>query len=367
MEVHEPTLGDVIGERYLIEQVLGRGGFGVVYRARHLHMDRPVALKVLLTTFAEAEPSAVERFRREARIAASLAYPNTVRLFDYGETERGVFYIAMELLHGRTLTSLLETEGPLQPARAIHIITQALYALMEAHAHGIVHRDIKPDNLMLAPLAYDPDHVKVMDFGIAKMVSDEHESEITRAGLTLGTPRYMPVEQIRGDQLTAATDLYAVGLVLCEMLTGRHVHEGHVAMDLVMAILEGPTLSMAAYTNIPAGLRAVIERAAAKDAADRFGTAREFLSALRPWSVDAEAASGGLEKTQMLAAKSRAGAGAGAQKTANAPQEAPTALRPAVFSEPLLTPQADTARASLVLQGVTVGLVLLLIVLTLAR
>jgi serine/threonine protein kinase len=367
MQVREPAIGDIIGERYLIEQVLGRGGFGVVYRARHLHMDRPVALKVLLTTYAAAEPSAVERFRREARIAASLAYPNTVRLFDYGETERGVFYIAMELLHGRTLTAMLETEGPLQPARAIHIVSQALYALMEAHAHGIVHRDIKPDNLMLTPLAYDQDHVKVMDFGIAKMVSDEHESQITRAGLTLGTPRYMPVEQIRGDHLTAATDLYAVGLVLCEMLTGRHVHEGNVAMDLVMAILEGPTLSMAAYTNIPGGLRAVIEQAAAKDAADRFGTAREFLTALAPWSVDAEVASGGLEKTQMLESKRAAGAKSGPEKTGDPVRDAPTALRPAVFSEPLLTPQADTARASLVLQGVTVALVVLLLLLTLFR
>ncbi|MCB9727171.1 MAG: protein kinase [Deltaproteobacteria bacterium] len=366
MEVREPTVGDVIAERYTIEQVLGRGGFGVVFRARHIDMDRPVALKVLLTTYARAEPSAVDRFRREARIAASLAYPNTVRLFDYGETDEGVFFIAMELLHGRTLTSLLETEGPLTPARAVHIASQTLYALTEAHAHGIVHRDIKPDNIMLTPLAYDPDHVKVMDFGIAKMVSEEHESQITRAGLTLGTPRYMPIEQIRGEHLTAATDLYAVGLVLGEMLTGEHAYDGDSAMDLVMAILDGPAFSLADHPEIPADLRAVVERAAAKEPSARYASARELLAALAPWRASesgapapaprqtpARAASGPEAPTQMI----------------DAPRQpaAPTALRPAVFSEPQLTPQADAARASLILQGVTISMLLLLILITLFK
>jgi serine/threonine protein kinase len=257
----------------------------------------------------------------------------------------------------------MEREGPLVPERAIHIVNQALYALMEAHAHGIVHRDIKPDNLMLTPLAYDPDHVKVMDFGIAKMVSDEHESQITRAGLTLGTPRYMPIEQIRGDQLTAATDLYAVGLVLCEMLTGRHVHDGEVAMDLVMAILEGPTLSMAAYPTVPAGLRAVIERAAAKEPKDRYQSARDLLTALAPWSTAAGAPSAAMAKTQMLEAPATPSKPAAAHRA----HDEPTALRPATFSEPVLTPAADSARAGLVLQAVTVGLLVLLLLITLFK
>jgi serine/threonine protein kinase len=157
MQVREPAIGDVIGDRYHIEQVLGRGGFGVVYRARHIDMDRPVALKVLLTTYAAAEPSAVERFRREARIAASLAYPNTVRLFDYGETDQGVFFIAMELLHGRTLTSLLEREGPLVPgAGDPHRQSGALRADGGARSRASSHRDIKPDNLMLTAARLRP-------------------------------------------------------------------------------------------------------------------------------------------------------------------------------------------------------------------
>ncbi len=168
-DVHEPRPGQTIAGRYLVESELGRGGFGVVFRGRHLEVDRPVAIKVLLRTFAAAETTAVERFRREAVLAASLTYPNTVQVYDYGETDEGVFFIVMELLNGRPLAEVLAAEGPLAPRRAVHIVEQALFTLMEAHSEGIVHRDIKPDNIMLTPLAFDPDFVKVMDFGIAKM------------------------------------------------------------------------------------------------------------------------------------------------------------------------------------------------------
>jgi predicted Ser/Thr protein kinase len=277
-KVVEPVPGDILGTNYLIESELGRGGFGVVFKARHVDIERVVAIKVLLATYARKDPSAKERFRREATIAASLNYPNSLRVFDYGETGDGVFYLVMEFLKGTELTKLLQREGRLPIQRALHIIRQVLYALSEAHMRGIVHRDIKPDNIMLVELAYDPDHVKVMDFGIAKMV--DSGEQITRAGITLGTPRYMPVEQLKGERLTPATDLYAVGLVLYEMLVGASAFDAATPVDLALQVMRGPTVKVPAEAGVPPALAQVIEKAAARDTHDRFQTAGEFLDAL---------------------------------------------------------------------------------------
>lgn len=278
MDIREPRPGEVLGQHYVIESELGRGGFGVVFKARHLDIDRMVALKVLLATYGQKDPTAVDRFRREARIAASLSYPNTVRVFDYGETDEGVFYLIMEFVQGKDLTQVIAREGRIPVRRSIHIARQILHAMMEAHSRGIVHRDIKPDNVMLVPLGYDPDFVKVMDFGIAKMVTGGQT--LTQAGLTLGTPRYMPLEQLKGADVTPATDLYAVGLVLYEMLLGRPAFDGDSAVDCALKVMESPSLRVAAEDGIPRELAVVIERACAKDAEDRFQSAREFLNAL---------------------------------------------------------------------------------------
>lgn len=278
MKVQEPRPGEIIGHNYIIESELGRGGFGVVFKARHLDIDRVVALKVLLATYARKDPSAVERFRREATIAASLDYPNTVRVFDYGETEEGIFYIIMEYVQGKDLSHLLAREGRLGVRRSVHIIRQVLHAMMEAHSRGIVHRDIKPDNIMLLPLGYDPEFVKVMDFGIAKMV---HGGEsLTQAGITLGTPRYMPVEQLKGAELTPATDLYATGLVLYEMLVGESPFTGETAVDVAVNVMESPSLRVPASAGLAPALVALLEKASAKHAEERFQSAREFLNAL---------------------------------------------------------------------------------------
>jgi serine/threonine protein kinase len=277
-EVREPQPGELIGEHYVIEKEIGRGGFGVVFKARHSDIGRVVACKVLLATSANKEPSALERFRREATIAASLDYPNTVRVFDYGETDEGIFYIIMEFVAGKPLLDILTEHGSISPKRAVHILRQLLYALSEAHAQGFVHRDVKPENMMIAPLAYDPDFVKVMDFGIAKMVGGGES--ITQAGITLGTPRYMPVEQLKGQDLTPATDLYAAGLVLYEMLIGRPAFEAPTAVDAAVNVMQGPSLTVPPDSGIPDGLRAIIERACQKQAEDRYQHAAEFLAAL---------------------------------------------------------------------------------------
>lgn len=278
MTVREPQPGEVLGQSYLLDKELGRGGFGVVFKARHLTIERIVAIKVLLATFAKKDPTAKERFRREATIAASLDYPNSLRIFDYGETDEGVFYLVMEYLQGQELAKLIRQAGPLPIPRSIHIIRQVLHALMEAHSRGIVHRDIKPDNVMLISLAYDPDYVKVMDFGIAKM-ADAGE-QITRAGITLGTPRYMPVEQLKGERLTPATDLYAVGLVLYEMLLAKPAFDGDSAVDIALTVMRGGTLKVPPDATLPPELAALIEKASARAPEDRFQSAREMLEAL---------------------------------------------------------------------------------------
>jgi len=289
MDIREPRPGEILGQHYIIDSELGRGGFGVVFRARHTDIDRLVALKVLLATYGKKDPTAVERFRREATIAASLSYPNTVRVFDYGETREGVFYLVMEFVQGRDLTHAIAREGRIGLHRAVHICRQILRAMMEAHSRGIVHRDIKPDNVMLVPLGYDPDFVKVMDFGIAKMVTGGAET-LTQAGLTLGTPRYMPIEQLRGEDVTPATDLYAVGLVLYEMLLGRPAFDGDSAVDCAVKVMESPSLRVPADSGVPVALARVIEKACAKHAEERYQSARELLNALDDLGlVDVEA------------------------------------------------------------------------------
>ena len=277
-KVRVPEPGEVLGQNYLLEKEIGRGGFGVVFKARHIDIDRVVAIKVLLATYALKDPRAKDRFKREATIAASLDYPNSLRIFDYGETEEGVFYIVMEYVQGKDLGKLLESAGRIAIPRAIHIIRQVLHALMEAHARGIVHRDIKPDNVMLCPLAYDPDYVKVMDFGIAKMV--DSDEQITNAGITLGTPRYMPVEQLKGERLGPATDLYAVGLVLYEMLVGAPAFQGDTAVDTAVAVMQGGPVEVPADAPVPEPLRKLIGKACARHQEDRFQSARAFLEAL---------------------------------------------------------------------------------------
>ncbi len=320
MTVREPRPGDVLGGRYHIEAELGRGGFGVVFRARHLEVEREVAIKVLLATYAAADSTAVARFRREAQIASSLHYPNAVQVYDYGETDEGVFYIVMEFLKGKALSEVISRGGAIAPRRATHIIRQVLHALMEAHARGFVHRDIKPDNVMLTPLAFDHDFVKVMDFGIAKMVSSEGSS-LTQAGLTLGTPRYMPEEQLRGRQSTPATDLYAVGIVLYEMLTGRRAIEAGSLVEVAAQILQGAEVQLPMGGPVPDALARVVNTACSRAPQDRYQRAQDFLAALN--DAEREASTDGADtdqdppRTQIIDARRGSGDGAATLVLAN--------------------------------------------------
>jgi serine/threonine-protein kinase len=264
-----------VAGRYRIEREIGRGGFGSVYRATELGVERPVALKLL----REERPGTIERarFRREAELAKRLGHPNTVRLLDFGEDERGTPFIAYELLEGRSLAALLRAEGPIEPARAARIAAQMLKSLMEAHGLGIVHRDVKPANVFLCDFPGESEFVKILDFGIARDVVSPM-TRLTETGVVLGTPRYMAPEQVRGDQPDPKMDLFAVGMTLAEMIEGRALYRGS-GMDVCLALLSDEAVPLGPRV-LGSPLAPVIARALSKDPSSRYASAEEMLAAL---------------------------------------------------------------------------------------
>src|SRR5688572_31456340 len=210
----ELLIGQTLDEKYRVEQRLSAGGMGAVYRARHLSMDRPVAIKVLHQRLV-ADESARLRFQREARAAVRLKHQNAVSVTDFGETADGNVYLVMELLEGPTLREILVKEAPIETARAISIMLQASAAVAAAHEAGIIHRDLKPSNILVTQSPDLPAVVKVLDFGVAKLAVDtldDEEGAITlrQAGSLIGTPRYMSPEQYNGQDLTPAADVYSL-------------------------------------------------------------------------------------------------------------------------------------------------------------
>ncbi len=285
------AIGHVLGDRYVIEGLLGEGGVGRVYRARHTALNRSVALKVLL---AEHEGSEVlrERFRREAETLAALSHPHIVAVTDFG-VDGEVMFLVMELLEGRTLAEL-SRETPIEPRRGLAIVRQVLLALGYAHARGVVHRDLKPHNVFVRELDDGSDHVTVLDFGLARMLGQggADARQLTRAGMLIGTPAYMAPEQASGDvdAIDARTDVYAAGLVLYEVLTRRRPFPGSEPGKLLRAhLLEDPPPLREADPSltVPDALQALVTRALAKSRAERFADATEMLAALD--AVDAEA------------------------------------------------------------------------------
>ncbi|OQX69458.1 MAG: hypothetical protein B6A08_05120 [Sorangiineae bacterium NIC37A_2] len=215
------NVGDIVSERYQIRRLIGRGGMGVVYEAEHVHMKKRVALKVLHTQHT-LDADLVQRFEREAVLLGRLDHPGVVTASDFGQLPSGAFFLVLEYVDGERLAQVIKRTGPMPPSRAFRIAVQINAALVAAHSAGIVHRDLKPDNVMLVATDDDDDFVKVLDFGIAKIAGDAAESRpgITRAGTVFGTPEYMAPEQARGDIVDYRADLYALGMILYEMLTG---------------------------------------------------------------------------------------------------------------------------------------------------
>ena len=227
----DPLVGRVLADRFEILSRIGEGGTGVVYRAKQITVDRVVAIKVL-GAHVSSDPSWVKRFHNEARAAARLDHPNTVRLIDFGETKEGLLFIAMEFLQGRSLADEIVRLGKLPPQRVLRILSQVCQSLQEAHQQGIIHRDIKPDNVFLVEMKGAGDFVKVLDFSVAKM--DTPDAQQTRAGTVFGTPAYMSPEQARGVKLAPQSDIYACGIVGYEMLTGKPPFEAALPMEVVM-------------------------------------------------------------------------------------------------------------------------------------
>src|SRR5262245_4816638 len=229
---HDPLIGTVLAGRYRIVERIGKGGMGTIYKAIHKMMDRPCAIK-LLTAVSGVEESAVARFNLEARMASSIDNPHAVTIYDFGETEAGMLYLAMEFIDGEPLSRILERERSLAPERVGRITTQIAAALSAAHALGIVHRDLKPDNIMITSKSGNSDYVKVLDFGIAKLVTDRAEN-LTKTGFVLGTPLYMSPEQLCGEKLDFRSDIYSLAIIVYQMLTGRLPFDGENAQAVMM-------------------------------------------------------------------------------------------------------------------------------------
>ncbi len=287
----------VFSDRYEITHLIARGGMAEVYRARDRLLDRPVALKVLFPELS-VDRAFVERFRREAQAAAKLSHPNIVPVFDWGE-DAGSYFIVMEFIDGRPLSAVLRESGPLESARAAQITAQVAAALASAHRHGVVHRDIKPGNVLIT----DDGQVKVTDFGIARAVNTEES--LTQTGAVMGTATYFSPEQAEGIGVDARTDIYSLGVVLFEMLTGRPPFLGDtpvsVASKHVRDIAPAPRDLL---ETIPAELEAVTMKAMAKQPDQRYQSAEDFRADLLRFveglPVEARPLNGSMDATGVI-------------------------------------------------------------------
>jgi serine/threonine-protein kinase len=256
---------------------LGEGGMGAVYLAEHVKMGRKSALKVMHPGM-NSDPDAIARFNREASNASRLSHPNICGIYDFGETPDGLIYLAMEFIEGKALTDLIEAGGSLPPARAASIVHQVADALQVAHDAGIVHRDLKPDNIMVAKNRDGSDLVKVVDFGIAKASSSDAQ-KVTKTGLVVGTPEYMSPEQLAGDKLDGRSDIYSLGLVAFNCLTGKLPFPSESAQEaMIMRLTDRPRTLAEIRPDVawPENLQVVMDTALARDAAERYQSAAQF-------------------------------------------------------------------------------------------
>jgi serine/threonine-protein kinase len=277
--------------QYTLEEKLGEGGMGVVFRARHAMLRRPTAVKLLRPE--RMGEAGLRRFEREVQLTAGLSHPNTISVFDYGRTPDGVFYYAMEYLDGLTLDELVEGDGPQPPARVVHVVRQVLGALGEAHGIGLVHRDIKPGNVILCERGGIPDVAKVLDFGLVK--ESQGEPGLSHDGALVGTPHFLAPEVVRAGEAGPRSDLYAVGAVAYHLLCGGHVFEGKSVVEVCSHHLHTePTPPSARLGRaLPAGLEEWVLACLEKDPERRPRSAAAAAARLdacaldEPWTTDA--------------------------------------------------------------------------------
>jgi serine/threonine-protein kinase len=284
--VADANIGLEIANQFRIVEKIGSGGMGSVYKAEQPDMRRYVAIKILHPRYL-SRPDLVSRFRREARAMSHLAHPNTAKVFLYGQLDDGACYFAMEHLEGRNLAQVVRAEGPMDPARAIHVMVQVCGALEEAHSKGIVHRDLKPENIFLTNLGGIADFPKVLDFGLAKVTEREMRPGsliLTQEGMVFGTPEFMSPEQARGETLDHRSDIYSLGVILYELLTGKLPFDATQPMEFIERHIRAkpiPFAQRAPERPMPQGLWEAVEKSLAKAPGSRFGSSMEMAHALR--------------------------------------------------------------------------------------
>jgi eukaryotic-like serine/threonine-protein kinase len=348
----DPMIGLTLGGKYRVVRLLGEGGMGAVYEGEQQlgSARRKVAVKTLHPHLSR-DASIKQRFEREVGTIAELEHPNTIQLYDFGATEDGVLYIVMEFLHGKSLAERLEKEGAILPAQVAHIMNQVCGSLEEAHGRGIVHRDLKPDNVMLVERAGKKDFVKVLDFGIAKRAKEEdkNEQKLTQQGMVLGTPPYMSPEQFTGRPIDARSDIYSLGVMSYEMLTGRLPFRAETAWEWAAQHMTQPPIpleSMAEGLRAPEPMRSAIRRSLEKSPDARWQTVKDFneafsgqgVVAARPWMASSSPSAVARQATEVGPSLDAGPVFAPPQAAMGAPPPAPTMGGPPMT--PTYTPEA---------------------------
>ena len=318
--VIDSLVGHIVGDKFRVDALLGHGSMAVVYKARHLALKRPVALKVM-RGFAAIDPRFAERFKREANTAFKLDHANSVRVLDFGQDANGMLYMAMEYIEGQHLLATLAEDFPLPASRIARLVSQVLAALAAAHDVGIVHRDLKPENIMVTRATDDDgsttEVVKVCDFGVAKVADTSGEDSagggatksatLTHRGMTVGTPNYMAPEQALGQATDGRTDIYAVGVLLFQLLTKRLPFVGVTPVQVMLKHVEEiPPRPSELAGNVDPELERVCLKALQKDPAARFQSAREMRAQLRLVGASAAEGPGGLAASADASAEASA-------------------------------------------------------------
>lgn len=286
----DPCVGTTVAGRYEIERVIARGGMAVVYLAKHIPLQRKIALKILRPPADAEDPESFEhRFKLEAQTLAQLDHPNIVTLHDYGETDDGRFYLAMEYVGGPRISQILR-KGPMTAQRALAITEQICQAIAYSHRKNIVHRDLKPSNLLIRTNEDGSEQVKVVDFGLVKLLSKDQS--ITRAGLIVGSPHCMAPEQVRGHEVDTRTDIYAIGVMLFRGVTGQYpIHGSNPSATMIAHINDAvpPMATVMPDLLLPQGFERMVRRCLEKDASKRYPSAEALLSDIRLcMSIDEE-------------------------------------------------------------------------------
>ena len=288
-----------INDRYRVEREIARGGMGRVYLATQLPLGRPVAIKVLRSEFTDGDPKFPKRFFLEASISSQLVHPNIITIHDYGETDSGDLFMAMEFLDGVSLSYYVKKYAPLEGELIVHIALQIARAVRVAHKSNVIHRDLKPGNVMVVPRGEDDHYIKVLDFGLVKMLEkprldldslpppeemdpddDNHPVNLTKAGVLLGSPRYMAPEQIRGEDLDGRTDIYALGVILYQMLAGQSPFMGKTSIDVIYQHIHHsvPPISGVEHDK---DIEAIARKCLMKDRKQRYSSMSEVIDALK--------------------------------------------------------------------------------------